>query len=223
MGVNRAGFCITNDEIVREASSQEIIRRYFRTACEYVLGFAEKDTVQLVELIMENLDLKIEDRIVVLPARQAAIDAQKKHKGSEGIFCGAAIELKDGSIVTGNNSSLMHATSSLILNTIKKLAGVPKDIDLLPMSTLESLSYFKKDILKGKIVSLDLEETLIALVISAPINPSAQTAIQKLKDLNGCEVHLTHLPTPGDAAGLRKLGVNLTSDPVFPSKDLYVN
>ncbi|MFC1538131.1 DUF1846 domain-containing protein [Candidatus Latescibacterota bacterium] len=223
MGVNRAGFSIINDEMVREASSQEIIRRYFRYACEYVMGFAEKDTVQKIELIMKNLNIKIENRKVVLPARQAAIEAQKKEKGREGIYCGAAIELKDGSIVTGNNSSLMHATSSLILNTVKQLAGIPKQIDLLPLSTLESLSYFKKDILKGKMISLDLEETLISLITSTSLNPTAKVAIEKLKDLNGCEVHLTHLPTPGDAAGLRKLGVNLTSDPVFPSKDLYVN
>ncbi|MFC1541212.1 DUF1846 domain-containing protein [Candidatus Latescibacterota bacterium] len=222
MGVNRAGFSIINDEVVREAASQEIIRRYFRYACEYVMGFAEKDTVQKIELIMKNINIKIENRKVVLPARQSAIEAQKKEKGREGIYCGAAIELKDGSIVTGNNSSLMHATSSLILNTVKRLAGIPKQIDLLPLSTLESLSYFKKDILKGKMISLDLEETLIALITSTSLNPAAKVAIEKLKDLNGCEVHLTHLPTPGDAAGLRKLGVNLTSDPVFPSKDLYI-
>ena len=222
MGVNRAGFGIVDDEIVREAASQEIIRRYFRYTCEYAMGFAEMDTVQKIELIMKNLNLKIENRKVVLPARQAAIDAQKKEKGSGGIFCGAAIELKNGSIVTGHNSSLMHAASCLILNAVKQLAGIPEKIDLLPLNILKSLSHFKKNILKGKMVSLDLEETFIALSISAAINPAAQVAVEKLKDLNGCEVHLTHIPTPGDAAGLRKLGVNLTSDPIFPSKDLFV-
>ena len=223
MGVNRAGFSIVNDEVVREAASQEIIRRYFRYACEYLMGLTEKDTVQKIELIMKNLNLKVEDRKVVLPARQAAVEAQKKEKGKEGIFCGAAIELKNGIIVTGKNSSLMHAASSLILNAVKRLAEIPDKIDLLPLSTLESLSHFKKNILKGKMVSLDLEETLIALSISAAINPSAQISIEKLKDLIGCEVHLTHMPTAGDAAGLRKLGVNLTSDPIFPSKDLFIN
>ena len=223
MGVNRAGFGIVNDEMVREAASQEIIRRYFRYACEYVMGFAEKDTVQKIELIMKDLNLKFENRKVVLPARQAAVEAQKKEKGKEGIFCGAAVELKNGNIVTGNNSSLMHAASSLILNAVKRLAEIPEKIDLLPLSILESLSHFKKDILRGKMVSLDLEETFIALSISATINPTAQIAVEKLKDLNGCEVHLTHIPTPGDAAGLRKLGVNLTSDPIFPSKDLFID
>jgi uncharacterized protein (UPF0371 family) len=222
MGVNRAGFGIVNDEVVREAASQEIIRRYFRYACEYLMGLAEKDTVEKIDLIMKNLNLVVEERKVVLPARNAAVEAQKKGKGKEGIYCGAAIELKNGDIVTGKNSSLMHASSSLILNAVKRLAEIPDKIDLLPLSTLESLSHFKKSILNGKVVSLDLEETLIALCISATINPSAQIAVEKLKDLVDCEVHLTHIPTAGDAAGLRKLGVNLTNDPAFPSNDVFI-
>jgi uncharacterized protein (UPF0371 family) len=86
---------------------------------------------------------------------------------------------------------------------------------------MESISHFKKDVLRGKMVSLDLEETLIALGISATMNPAAQMAIEKLKELGGCEVHMTHIPTPGDEAGLRKLGVNLTSDPDFSTKCLF--
>jgi len=150
------------------------------------------------------------------------LDAQKKGKGNEGIFCGAAIELKDGTIITGKNSTLMHAASSLILNAVKRLAEIPDKIDLLPLNIIESLNFFKKDILNGKMISLDLEETLIALSISAAINPSAQIAVEKLKDLRGCEIHLTHMPTPGDAAGLTKLGVNLTSDPNFSTNSLFI-
>jgi uncharacterized protein (UPF0371 family) len=223
MGVNRAGFAIIDDGVVREAAAQEIIRRYFRYACEYAMGLVEMETVQKIELIMENLNLNIEDRKVVIPARQAALDAQKKGKGNKGIFCGASIELNDGTIITGKNSSLMHAESSLILNAIKHLAEIPDKIDLLPLSTIESLNFFKKDILKGKMISLNLEETLIALSISAAINPATQIAIEKLKDLNGCEVHLTHMPTPGDTAGLIKLGVNLTSEPNFSTNTLFIS
>ena len=222
MGVNRAGFAIIDDAVVREAAAQEIIRRYFRYACEYAMGLAEKETVQKVELLIEDLNLKVEDRKVVIPARLAALDAQKKGKGNEGIFCGAAIELKDGTIVTGKNSTLMHAASSLILNASKRLAEIPDKIDLLPLNIIESLKYFKKDILNGKMISLDLQETLIALSISAAINPSAKIAVEKLKDLRGCEVHLTHMPTPGDAAGLTKLGVNLTSEPNFSTNSLFI-
>jgi len=221
MGVNRAGFGIINDVVVRETAKQEIIRRYFRYACEYAMGLADEETVQRVELLVNDLNLTLEDRKVVVPARIAADDAQKKGKGHKGFYCGAAIELNDGTIITGKNSSLMHAASSLILNSVKHLAGIPDSIDLLPRSVIESLNHFKKNILKGKMISLDLEETLIALNISGTINPSAKAAVEKLKDLNGCEVHLTHIPTSGDAAGLRKLGVNLTSDPGFSTHDLF--
>ncbi len=221
MGVNRAGFGIINDEVVRQAAIQEIIRRYFRYACEYAIGFVDKETVQKVELLLEDLNAKPEDRIVVRYARQAAIEAERNGKGNEGIYCGAAIELPNGHIITGKNSPLMHAASALILNAVKHLANIPDAIHLLPPNIMESISHFKKDVLKGKMVSLDLEETLIALSISATVNPAAQMAIEKLKELSGCEVHMTHIPTPGDEAGLRKLGVNLTSDPDFATKHLF--
>jgi uncharacterized protein (UPF0371 family) len=221
MGVNRAGFGITDDEVVRAAAIQEVIRRYFRYACEYVLGVADRETVQRVELMLEDLNAKLEDRLVVTPARAAALEAERKGKGNEGICCGAAIELANGTIITGKNSPLMHAASALVLNAVKHLANIPDTMHLLPPYIMESLSHFKKDVLKGRMVSLDLEETLIALSISATMNPAAQMAVEKLKELSNCEVHMTHIPTPGDEAGLRKLGVNLTSDPDFSSKRLF--
>jgi len=221
MGVNRAGFGIIDDDAVREAAIQEIIRRHFRYACEYAIGFADKETTQRVELLLEDLDVKPEDRIVVKPARQAALEADKNGKGNEGIFCGAAIELASGTIITGKNSPLMHAASALVLNAVKHSAQIPDMMHLLPPNIIESISHFKKDVLRGKMVSLDLEETLIALSISATVNPAAQMAVEKLKELAGCEVHMTHIPTPGDEAGLRKLGVNLTSDPDFSTKCLF--
>jgi uncharacterized protein (UPF0371 family) len=221
MGVNRAGFGIVDDDAVRGAAIREVIRRYFRYACEYAIGFADRETVQRVELLLEDLNAKPEDRIVVNPARQAGLEAERKGKGNEGIYCGAAIELADGSIITGKNSPLMHAASALVLNAVKHLAKIPDAMHLLPPNIMESISHFKKDVLKGKMVSLDLEETLIALSISATVNPAAQMAVEKLKELSGCEVHITHIPTPGDEAGLRKLGVNLTSDPEFATKCLF--
>lgn len=222
MGVNRAGFAIVDDEAVKYASSQEIIRRYFRYSCEYAMGLCDRDTVQRVELLMKDMGLEDRDREVVNHARKAAETAKEKGKGNKGIYSGAAIELHDGSIVTGYNSPLLHATSSVVLNAAKKLAGIPVNIDLLPSYILTSLTNFKKEILQGAPVSLDLEETLIALAISATANPGAEAAMHKLKDLAGCEVHLTHMPTPGDSAGLRKLGLNTTSDPDFASKALFI-
>jgi len=223
MGVNRAGFGIINDEVVQHAAHQEIIRRYFRCAMEYALGFIDADTLQRSEMIMKNAGAKTEDRRVVSFAREAALEAEKNGKGNEGFFVGAAIELNDGTIITGKNSPIMHAASSLILNASKHLAGLPDNLQLLPPNIMKSLKYLKKDILNGKVVSLDLEETLIALSISAISNPAAQMALDKLKDLEACEVHVTHIPTRGDEAGLRKLGVHLTCDPDFSSKSLFMN
>jgi len=222
MGVNRANSGIMDNEVVMEAAKQEVIRRYFRYKCEYVMGFVEKETVQRVELLVKEFNLKPEDRRVVEPARKAAQEAIRKDKGNRGIFCGAAIELADGSIVTGNNSPLLHASSSLILKAIKKTAGIPDQIPLLPNNIIESLSNLKRDVLQSKTVSLNLVETLTVLSISAASNPTAELAMAKLKDLRGCEVHMTHIPSPGDEAGLKRLGVNLTNDPNFPSKDLFI-
>lgn len=222
MGVNRAGFGIIDDKIVQETAKQEVIRRYFRYCCEFALGFVDKETVDRVAILMDGLNVKAEDRKVVAPARKAAKDAEKKKKPSDEIFCGAAIELKNGKIVTGKNSPLMHATSSLILNAIKKLSGIPDKIHLLSPNIIESIGKLKKSISNTKTISLDLEEALIALSISAATNPTSQMALDKLKELHGCEAHITHIPTPGDESGLRSLGVNLTSDPYFSTKSLFI-
>jgi len=222
MGVNRASAGIVNDDVIAEASHQEIIRRYFRCAVEYAMGLVDRDTLDRADQIMEKVNAKVEDRVVVKPAREAAGDARNNGKGNEGIYCGAAIELKDGTIITGKNSPLMHASSSLILNATKHLANLPGSMHLLPKSIIDSLTWLKKEVLMGKMISLDLEETLIVLGISAISNPAAQMAVEALKSLRGCEVHLTHIPTPGDEAGLRKLHVNLTCDPEFSTKSLFL-
>ena len=222
MGVNRAGFGIVDDKITKEAAKQEIIRRYFRYTCEYIMGFTDKETADRAKLIMEELKLKPEDRRVVEPARRAAEEAQKKKKSDDGIFCGAALELKNGKILVGKSSPLMHATSSLILNAIKELAEIPDKIHLLSPGVIESIGSLKKDISGSKTISLDLEETLIALSISAATNTTTKLVMEKLKELSGCQMHTTHIPSPGDETGLRRLGINLTSDPDFSTKLLFV-
>ncbi|HER09648.1 MAG TPA: DUF1846 domain-containing protein, partial [Bacteroides sp.] len=183
MGVNRASTGIVDDALIAEASHQEIIRRYFRCAVEYALGLVDRDVVDRMELIMGKVKAKEEDRSVVRPSRQAAMEGKITGKGSKGMYCGAAIELKDGTIITGKNSPLMHAPSSLILNTAKHLAGIPDNMLLLPANMIEQVNFLKKEILTGKMVSLDLEETLIMLGISALSNPAAQLAIEKLSEL----------------------------------------
>ena len=221
MGVNRAGFAICDDAVVREASLQEIIRRYFRCHCEFAMGVADKESVAIIEKIMRESDLVPERRSPVLPALKAARDAEQTGKGNRGIYCGAALELDDGTIVTGKNSPLMHASSSVVLNAMKKLAGVPDPIHLIAENVVESISRMKNDVLGSRNASLSLDETLIALAISATHNPTAQVALQQLSRLKGCEMHLTHMPATGDEGGLRQLGVNLTSEPNFSGKELF--
>ena len=222
MGCNAAGFGISDDAVVREAAKQELIRRFFRYSCEYTLGFVEKETVQRAELLMRELEVKPEDRPVVVAARRAAEEAEASGKGNKGVFVGAAMELKDGSIVTGKNSPLMHAASALVLNAVKKLAEIPDKIPLLSPSIVESVGELKKSVFGAKSVSLDLSEVLICLSINAASNPMAHLALDKMKELQGCEVHITHIPTPGDDSGLRRFGINLTTDPNFASKHLLV-
>ncbi|MDD8025850.1 MAG: DUF1846 domain-containing protein [Acidobacteriota bacterium] len=225
MGVNRAGFGIIDDEAVREAARQELIRRYFRYQCEYAMGLCDKETVERAELIMREMKTKPEDRRVVEPARRAAREAQADQaagKGHKGVFVGAALELPDGTIVTGKNSPLMHAGSSLVLNAIKRLAGIPDSLPLLSASVLDAVARLKENILGAKNANLDVEEVLIGLSVTATANPTAQLALAKLKDLRGADVHMTHIPTPGDESGLRRLGLYLTSDPDFAGKNLYL-
>jgi len=222
MGVNKVGFAITDDDAVQGAAKMEVIRRYLRCNCEYVMGFVDKEAVQRVNLLMNELGISVPDRNVVGKANDALADAEVEHKGNEGIFCGAAIELADGTLIKGNNSPLMHAASSLVINAIKHLADIPDKIHLLPNNITESIGKFKNEILNSGNISLDLEETLIALCVGAMSNSAAQLAIEKLPELKGCEMHLTHIPTRGDEEGLRSLGINVTSDANFPSKNLYM-
>ena len=224
MGVNKVGFAITDDAVVCEAARQEVIRRYFRYRCEFAIGGAEAKTVERAKLLMDNLSLKEEDRLVVNPARQAAADASSiPGKGDDGFFCGAAVELPDGKIITGKNSPLLHAGSSCILNAIKYLANLPDELLLIAPDVLDAACSMKRNVLGSRRISLDLDETLIALAVSTTGNPAAKLAAAQLRKLSGCEMHITHMPTPGDEAGLRKIGINLTCDAKFASRDLFVD
>lgn len=223
MGVNRAGYAIADDAAAREAAKQEIIRRYFRYSCEYASGQVDTETVRRVEALMEENRVRPESRPTVVPAREAAVKAeQSAGKGHEGAFVGASLQLADGSIVIGRNSPLMHAASSLVINSIKQLAGIPRQLELLGDNIISSVANLKKEILDRQSISLDVGEVLVALSIGGTTNPTARLALDQLPKLRGCEAHMTHIPTPGDERGLRSLGVNLTSDPVFASDRLFV-
>lgn len=221
MGVNKIGFAIANDEAVQTASKQEVIRRLFKGECDVAQGRVPTSVAIRLHSIMAKLNLHDTDRPVVKPAREAAAAAGAKGKGFDGICCGAAIQLADGSIVSGKNSSLLRSSSAAILNAVKQLAGIPDKIQLLPKSIVRSVTDMKAGLLnRGHSSNLNVEEMLVALAISANTNPTAQLALEKLPELRGCEMHMTHITSDSDAAGLRRLGILATSDPAFPTRKL---
>lgn len=223
MGVNRISQGIIDDNICQEASKQEIIRRYYRTSCEYAMGFGTQEAVDKEILLMEDNNIKISERKVVIASNEKRLEGIEKKKGNNGIVSAAALELSPSQIVTGLNSPLLHSTSALILNAIKTLAKIPDEIDLIPKSIVESIKKMKQELLNDNRVSLDVDEVLIALAVSAASNPAAEVGMKYLSKLRGTDAHLTHIPTGGDEAGLRKLGINVTSEPKYASKQLFNN
>ncbi len=223
MGVNRIGFGIVDDEVVRQASKQEVIRRFLRYQCQFAEGTTDRDSVERAKELMESLGLKPEDRVVVESARQTAESARLRGKGKAGgtIVSGAAIQLKDGRIVTGRNSDEMHAAAAMVMNAVKAISGIPNQIPLIAPNVIQAIAHMKQDILKVGYTSLNLDEALIGLAISSTTNPAAQIAMEKLNELRGCEVHMTHMVTPGDQAGLRRLGCRYTSDPYYATTALF--
>jgi len=223
MGVNRISSGIIDDNNCKEASKQEIIRRYYRTSVEYAMGFGTQDAVDKIILIMENNNIKPTERKVVVESKKKREEGIENKKGYKGIVSAAALELEDSTIVCGLNSQLLHSASALILNAIKVLAKIPDEIDLIPKAIIESIRTMKKEILGESRVSLDVDEVLIALAVSAASNPAAEAGMKQLKKLKGTDAHLTHIPSNGDEAGLRKLGINVTSNPKYASKQLFNN
>jgi uncharacterized protein (UPF0371 family) len=220
MGVNRISSGIIDIKVCEEASRMEIIRRYFRASVEYALGFGTQQTIENLELLMQNHNIKITDRPVVAAAEEKRQAGIKEGKGSENVIAAAAMQLSNGDMITGINSQILHESAALVLNAIKALAGIPDSIDLIPNDILHSISSMKRNVLSSKGVSLDVDEVLIALSVSAASNPAAEAGIKQLKNLRGADAHLTHIPANGDEAGLRKLGINLTSNATFATKQM---
>ena len=157
-----------------------------------------------------------------LSIRTRISSALKAIPCSSSICCAAAIELRDGSIVTGKNSRLLRSSAAAILNAVKRLAGIPDRLQLLPKTIVQSVFEMKANLLgRDHASNLNVEELLIALAISANGNTVAQLALEKIPELRDCEMHMTHITSPADAAGLRRLGIRVTSDPVFPDKSLH--
>ena len=212
MGVNRTKQGIINDEIVREASKQEIIRRYFRYKKENLLGMVGKNVVERVEKLMQKLEINESYREVVSYARQAAFEAEKEEdKGNKGFYCGSAIQIGN-KIIIGKNSELLHSESACIIKALKYLANIPANTHLLPENMINSIRTLKQKISGKTTPSLDVSEILIALAVTSSTNPFVLECINKIPLLKNCEMHTTHLPTKGDEVGLRDLRINLTTD-----------
>ncbi len=220
MGVNRAGFSIINDEICKEAACQEIIRRYLIALCDYKKGIIDEDAVAKSKILMDELDLRIEDRLVVMPARDYLEIKRSSNPKYENVVV-MALELPDGSIITGRSSRRMVAAAAAVLNAIKILSGIADEIHLISPAVLQTIQHLKTDILNHEKSSLNCEEILTALTISATTNPSAQVAVEKLLLLVGCKAHCTAILSDRDAQTLKDLGIDATSDPEYQTNNLY--
>ena len=212
MGVNMAGYCITDDEACREASKQEIIRRYYAAACSLRQGLGTPEEVRKIELIMNSIGLSSDDRPVVAKALEKA-----EKTGGPAV----AIELPDGTIITGKTSSLLGASSACLMNALKYLAGIDKKLLLIAPGVIEPIQHLKVEHLGNHNPRLHTDELLIALSICAVTNPLVELAIDQLDKLRGCEAHSTVILSRVDENLFSKLGVNITYEPRYQAKKLY--
>ncbi|MBO5873087.1 MAG: DUF1846 domain-containing protein [Clostridia bacterium] len=208
MGVNMAGNCIFDDNAVRKASCDEIIRRYYTALCDLRKGKAEEETVYKLELLMKKAGVTVNDRKVIAPClEKAALTG----------LPAAAIELSDGRIVTGKTSDLLGSSSALLLNALKALAGLDDELHLISPETIQPIQHLKVDHLGNRNPRLHTDEVLIALSICAVVNPDAEKAMEQLGNLRGCEVHSSVILSQIDEKIFKRLGVNLTCEPNFKS------
>ena len=212
MGVNMAGNCIIDDEACCKASQQEVIRRYYATACSVRQGLSEAEEIHKQELIMNQLGISTADRPVVAAANQKAEETGQP---------AMALELPDGRIVTGKTSSLLGPAAALMLNSLKELGGINDEMHLLSPIIIEPIQRLKVDYLGNHNPRLHSDEILIALSICAATNPTAALAMEQLSKLRGCEAHASVILSRVDENVYHKLGVNLTCEPKYQTKKLY--
>ncbi len=220
MGVNRVGFCITDDEAVKEACTQEVIRRFIIAKCDYKKGYISEGALERSELLMKEVNAKEEDRKVVNEAREYA----EYKRNLDGKYANAvvmALEMPDGSIVTGRSSRRMVAAAAAVLNGVKKLAGIDDEKYVIAPNVFNDIQVLKNDVLNHDRTSLNLEEILIALSISAEGNPCAKKATEMLTMLQGCKAHCTAILSERDEQTLRSLGIDVTCDPEYVTTNLY--
>ena len=206
MGVNMVGNCIIDDEATREASRQEIVRRYYAALCDQKQGKASEDVVRKLELLMKKAGVDPSCRRVVAYALEKADETGRP---------AAAMELPDGRIVTGKTSKLLGASSALLLNALKALADMPDELHLISPLAIDPIQHLKVDHLGNRNPRLHTDETLIALSISAATDPTAELAMEQLSKLRGCDVHSSVILSAVDEKTFKRLGVNLTCEPRY--------
>ncbi len=209
MGVNMAGNCIIDDDVCSEASRMEIIRRYYTTVNAVVNEKASENEVLKIELIMKQAKITTDDRKVTVAANKRAEDL--------GVPC-AAIELKDGRIITSKTSDLLGASAALLLNALKELAGIDHDMHVISREAIEPIQRLKTEYLGGHNPRLHTDEILIALAMSAVNDLNAKAAMDQIPNLNGCQVHTSVMLSAVDINTFKRLGVDLTSEPVTKPK-----
>ena len=212
MGVNMVGMCIINDDACREAAKKEILRRYYAARCSFLQGYAAKEEAEKIRLLMKHLDLDDSIRPVITAARERA-----ESTGNPAL----AIELPDGQIVTGKTTELLGPSAAVILNAVKILGNIPKNVHLIPPEVIEPVQELKCKYLGNHNPRLHSDEVLVALSVSAASDPNAARALSMLPLLKNCEAHSTVILSAVDDNTFRRLGVNLTCDPTYQSHKLY--
>jgi uncharacterized protein (UPF0371 family) len=212
MGVNMAGFCIVDDEVCREASMQEIIRRYYQALLRLAKDTGSKDEVYKIELILKQAKITTDKRAVVKAANERA--------EAMGSPC-AALQLEDGRVITGKTTNLLGSSAALLLNAVKALGDIPHDVHLIAPSAIEPIQKLKTYYLGSKNPRLHTDEVLIALSTCAATDPNAQIALEQLPKLKGCEAHTSVILSDVDMKTFKKLGVHLTCEPLYEEKKIY--
>lgn len=210
MGVNMAGNCIVDDEVCRQASHMEIIRRYYTALNDVIKGKAKENEVYKIELLMKQAKITTDDRRVTVAA--------KKREAKLGVPT-AAIELADGTIITSKTTDLLGASAALLLNALKYLGGVAHDTHLISPEAIQPIQELKTRYLGGKNPRLHTDEVLIALSVSAMNDQNAKRALEQLPKLKGCQAHTSVMLSEVDIKTFKKLGVDLTSEPIIKGKN----
>ena len=212
MGVNMIAEAITNDKLAQLSAKKEILRRYYRAECDYKRGQCTFETLERNKSLVSEVDAK-DDLLKV-------IDISKETSKTSGFPC-VALELPDGKIVTGKTKKIVSASGAVVLNALRTLAGMGDDFDVITDDILLPIVEYRTKILKSHTSVLNLDDILVALSICSAKNEKAKKALSKIGELNGCEAHCTYILSSAEEQTLKKLGINVTCEPIFLNSHLF--